>query len=636
MINVIKEYLVSLGMQVDKKSFDAADSTIETLENGIKQFAGTTVKQMALAGTAVMGFFATASVGIASFLGGLAKADLETEKFATQMWVSKDAAAEINNTLKAMNATIEDLYLSPELLRNFQQLRSTINEIKPPREFQSQMKFIRSIQLEFQRLRLEGTYALQWIGFYLFKYLEGPIRNVKIGMQGFNDALTKNMPRWTQSIAQFLSWIVRMGVAAARGGRDLIRLFAKLGDYIPDKLKIIGAALMALGFILKTGPFGMIFALFTGILLLLDDFYTYLEGGESAFGPLWKKLQDFFKMLKDTGIIDRLGEAFTRTFRSIGDWIEKTVVWFEELFKKAQERGYLDVIEKAWASTFGLLFNIISGLWSWIASFFDDLNDDNVLSGLIGSLADLSLTVLEAIGYVAGLVSEFLQMEQVQSVLEGIGNFITGTLKFALEGIKNTLDGITNSLKIAKAWISGDDAGLDQALKEMNELQKKESDFAQHYGGKVKDLFSFMFTDNAPNPFLSDTATVGIDKDSDKLNASINNLPRGLEPAFKKALNESEFIKGFRNYNQDLKTGLNLLAGAINPEVFDRYQAMSLGSYSSSYMYSNNSNQTIIRNENNPVFNITSTEPRAAAQEVNNTWTAWSSMNIRIMRPVTG
>lgn len=633
MINVIKEYLVSLGMQVDRKSFDTADSIIGTMESGIKQFAGTTVKQIASAGAAVASFYSLASVGIASFLGGLAKSDLEMEKFATQMWISKDVATEINSTLKAMNATMQDLYLSPELLRNFQQLRATIHDMKPPPEFQNQMKFVRSIQLEFQRMRLEATYALQWIGFYLFKYLEGPIRNIKSGMNGFNDAITKNMPRWTKSVAQFLSWLGRLGVAALKGGRDLLELFGKLGDHIPTRLKAIGAALLALGLILKTGPIGVIFALLSGVLLLLDDFYTYLEGGESAFGPLWKKLQDFFKLLKDTGVIDRLRESFARLFRTLDTWVDRAIGWLQELFNKAQERGYLDAIEKAWTSTFGLLFDIISGLWSWITSFFDDLNDDNVLSGLIDSIIDLNTTVWETIGWVADLVSEFLRMDQVKPVLEGIGNFISGTLRFALEGVKNTLDSITTSLKVAKAWLSGDDVGLEQALADMNELRKRESDFSEHYSGKIKDFFSFMFTDSSTrNPFVSGAT----DKDTDRLNASVNNLPRGLEPAFKKALNESELIKGLRNYNQDIKSGLNLLAGAINPEVFERYQGLSTGSYSGSYLYSTNTSQTIIRNENNPVFNISSTEPKAVAQEVNREWSNWSGMNIRNLRSIYG
>ncbi|MFC8686315.1 hypothetical protein [Brevibacillus porteri] len=636
MINVIKEYLVSLGMSVDQKSFDQADKAIETLEEGVKSFASSTVKSFAVAGTAIATTIATANVAIAKFLGNLAQADLENEKFATRMWISKDAAASLNNTLKAMNATIEDLYLSPELLRNFQQLRATINEMKPPPEFQNQMKTIRSIKFEFQRMRLEATYGLQWIGFYLFKYLEGPIKNIKKGFGGLNNAIIKSMPKWTKDIAQFLSWFVRLGIAMAKGGRDILRLFIMLGERVPTSIKLITTALLGLFLAIKA-PFIGISLLITGILLLLDDFYTYVEGGNSAFGPLWKKIIDFYKMLKDTGVIDRFGRAFDQVMATIDRWIKRAVDGTESFIQHLNERGYLESLQRSFESTFDVIYKVVKGFADWVFAFFDELNDDGILSGLLKSVLDLSQELIDTIGWVADLVSQFLELDEVQVILEGLSNFISGTLKFALEGIKNTLDSVVATLRLAKAWVSGDDVGIDKALGDFAELKKRQDSFADHYGGKVKDFFNFMVADeNAPNPFLSNTTTAGADKQNDRLNASINNLPRGLEPSFKKALNESELIKGFKNYNLDLKNGLTLLAGAINPEVFERYQALSTGTYAGNYMYSTNSNQTIIQNENKATFNITSTDPKSAAQESNQQWSQWSGLNIRNLKSIFG
>lgn len=630
MIDVIKEYLVSLGMSVDRKSFDDAGRTIETVEKTVKSFAGSTIKGFAVAGAAIVSALASASIGISVFLGSLAKADLENEKFARKMWLSKDAAAELNYTLKAMGATVEDLYLSPELLRNFQQLRSTIREMKPPPEFQDQMKSIRSIQFEFQRLRLEAAYALQWVGFYLYKYLEGPIKGIKGGLQGFNDAIIKGMPQWTKNVAQFFSWIARLGIALMKGGRDVLHFFSKLGDHIPDKLKLIGGALIALGLIIKTGPIGIAFALFTGLLLLLDDFYTYLEGGESAFAPLWKKLLEVYKTLKDTGAIDRWGKAFDKALRTIRDWIKIAGDWLQQLFSKFQERGYLDAFVGAWSSAFDLLYKIVKELWDWVVSFFKDLNDEGILSGLVDSLISLGKEVYSTISWVADLVSAFLEIQQVQDVLEGIGNILSGSLKMALETIKLNIDNVVNAIKLARAWLSDDENGVQEALQERKELTEKAKDRASYYGNKISKGLSYLFVDqNGSNPFLSD------EKQSDKLNSSVNNLPKGMEPSFKKAMNESELVKGFRNFNQDLKTGFSYLAAAINPDVFKQFQDMSMAGIPSSYMYSNTatSNQTIIQNENKPVFYITSTDPKGAAQEVGH---EWNGMNIRNMKAIYG
>lgn len=595
--NVIKSYLISLGMQVDQKTFDQADNAIESLEDGVKSFSNTVVKSFAAAGTAIIGTIATVNVAIAKFLGGLAQTDLENQKFATQMWISHDAAAELNNTLKAMNATIEDLYLSPELLRNFQQLRSTINEMKPPAEFKDQMKFIRSIQFEFQRLRLEGTYALQWIGFYLFKYLEGPIRSIKEGFSNFNDSLVESMPEWTRSIAQVLSWFVRLGHTIIQAGRDIFKLFDRIGDMIPTKIKVIGAALLALGIIMKTGPFGIFLTLISAGLLLLEDFYTYLRGGKSAFEPLWRRLQEFYQVLKDTGVIERLQQVFlasldmiSRAIYMVGD----ALIW---LFERGKE------------------------LSAWLYEFFGELNKEGLLSGLLMSFGDFGKEILNLVTWVGELIAKFFELEQVKSILQGIGDFLKDTFTVALENIKSLLDKITATMKIVRTYFSGDDAGFEQALNEMENVNNRQTQANLAYAGKVGTFANYaLFDENAPNPYGNNNA----------------NIAREIEPSFKKALNDSELVKGFRTYTQDLKSGLNLMAMAINPEIYDRYQAMSAGTYDSSYAYSTNSNQTIIRNDNNAVFHITAPSPQAAAQEVQTKWMGLNSMNLRNIRPVNG
>lgn len=595
MIETIKSYLVSLGINLDQKTFDKAENAMESLEEGAESFSKTVVKSFAAAGAAIIGTIASVNVAIAKFLGNLAQADLENEKFATQMWISKDAAAELNNTLKAMGATIEDLYLSPELLRNFQELRSTISEMRPPAEFGNQMKFIRSIKLEFQRLKLEATYALQWIGFYLFKYLEGPLRDIKTGFGNFNDAIIKSMPDWTRRIAQVLSWFVRLGHTIIQLGRDIFQFLDRIGDMIPMKLKVIGGALLALGLIIKSGPLGIMIFLLTSALLLLEDFYTYLRGGKSAFEPLWRRLQEFYQVLKDTGVIDRLKQAFlaaldmiSRAIYMVGD----ALIW---LFDRGKEVS------------------------AWLYEFFAELNKNDLLSGLLTSLGDFGKEILNLVEWVGGLIAKFFELEQVKSILQGVGDFLKDTFMVALENVKAMLDKITATMEIVRTYFSGDEAGLEKALKKAEDANNRQTQANVAYAGKVGGAINYaLFDENAPNPYGSNNA----------------NIAKEVEPSFKKALDSSELAKGLRTYSQDLKSGLNLLAMSINPEVYDRYQAMSTGTYDSSYAYSNTSNQTIIRTENNPTFYITAPTPQATAQEVNAKLIPYQGINIRNIRPV--
>jgi hypothetical protein len=142
------------------------------MDKTVEKFAGNSVKQFALAGSAVASFFVAANIGIAKYMQGLAKADLQNEMFARRMWMSKENAVAYKNTMSALGAELQDLYLSPELLQRYNELRKQAGQMAPPQEYSEQMKKIRDVTFEFQRLKLEATYAMQWIGYYLSKYLE--------------------------------------------------------------------------------------------------------------------------------------------------------------------------------------------------------------------------------------------------------------------------------------------------------------------------------------------------------------------------------------------------------------------------------------------------------------------------------
>ncbi|WP_103110749.1 hypothetical protein [Brevibacillus reuszeri] len=621
MIDVIKEYLVSLGMKVDKDSFQEASDTMQAVEDGAKKFIGTAAKGFAIAGTAITGAMVGATAGIYSFLSSLANADLANEQFARRMGMSKDAAEELNKTLKAMGVTIEDLYLNPGLMNDFKTLRTTIKDIRPPAEFKEQIKFIQSIQFEFQQLKLSGSYALQWIGYYLFKYMEGPLKRTKNTLQDINKKVIKDMPHWTKNVAQAISWIGRLGATFLKAGADAYRIFSKLGEKIPQDIKLIGAALLGLGIILKTGPLGIAFALITSILLLLDDFYTYLEGGESAFGPFWKRLLDFVDLLKNDGTIKRFGENLQDVFGKIGTSVQNGLEWIERLYRKFDDNGTLDNFKEGIATNVGTATQIIKDFGSWVGDVFDDLNEEGTLSGLEESLIGLGKELSEIYKDASKFVDELYGLEETKQVLTWIGDYLEGQLKFALQTINETIKAVTFSLKSARAFITGDDELLAQAKKDF---------FGEEDDNDTPEAGPKGFR-RPPKAALYDVREQGNKSQDSRIETSVNNLPKGLEPSFKKALNDSDLVKGFRTFNQDLNDGFTRMAMMINPEAFQQYEAMASGMYSNSYMYNttSSSQQKLIYNTNNPVFNINSTEPRAAAQEVN---ASWNDYNIRSMR----
>ncbi|WP_206923128.1 hypothetical protein, partial [Alicyclobacillus suci] len=90
------------------------------------------------------------------------------------------------------------LYLSPTLMQQYNELHSVALEMQTPGDYTQQIKQIQDIQLQLKQMRLEAYYALQWIGYYFIKYMQGPISNVQNVLQSINDVIVKNMPTWTK------------------------------------------------------------------------------------------------------------------------------------------------------------------------------------------------------------------------------------------------------------------------------------------------------------------------------------------------------------------------------------------------------------------------------------------------------
>jgi hypothetical protein len=447
MIDTIKQYLVSLGFNVDKQSYGEATKAMDGIEKTVAKFAGGAVREFAMAGAAVTAFVATATVGIAKLVGDLAQADLANEKLARQMWTSKDNAMAFNNSLKAMKATLDDLYLSPELMNNFKQLRSLAFQLRPPAEYQQQMKFIRSIQFEFTKMKLEATYALQWIGYYLIKHMEGPLTKIKAGLMGINDAIIKNMPMWTKEVARVLTGFLRAGETIVRVGGDLGKVFEKLGDQIPEKIKLIGAALLGLGVILKTGPIGIFMFAIAGLILLLDDFYTYMDGGDAQFGAIWEKLPK---------VIDSISTGVSTALKDL-----------KEFWDSLKDSEAADKIKSTAENTVESLKIIFGGVRRELTDIYDELEKRGEFTKLKENFLGLG-TALAGLGAAwSGMIKQTLGLKGTQELMSGLGHIIKTVVVEAVDILNTALKGTKLLIKGITDLINGDLDGLGKVGDEL-------------------------------------------------------------------------------------------------------------------------------------------------------------------------
>ena len=314
MIDIIKEYLVSLGFSVNNQSMNQARQAMRDAEGFVSRFAGSSTVQFAVAGTAVTTFVIAANAALASFMNRIAQTELANQMFARQMYTTVENASAITNSLNAMGRSFEEIYLSPELMAQFKELRGMSYQLRPPEEFKEQTKNIRSITFEFTKLKMELTQASQWVFYYLNKYLAPYIEKFKKSMQDLNDSIVKNMPKWTKEIARVVSWVGRLGVALFTAGQAIYKLFKDM----PSNLKVAGSAFMGFFTLLKMGPIGWLIAGITSILLLMDDFTTYKSGGKSAFAGMWEELDGGDSVIDSTKkSLESMGGSLSDILKSL-------------------------------------------------------------------------------------------------------------------------------------------------------------------------------------------------------------------------------------------------------------------------------------------------------------------------------
>jgi hypothetical protein len=298
-----------------EKTLSIKDATKSLAEEGtanVAKFSLSAVAEFALVATAVVGVVA----GIAKLMSGigdLAKQDIENEKLSRQLWTTKENAKEADMALKTMGASMQDLWFSPTLLKQFNQLRQDSKNLQLPPEFQQNIKVVQGLGLEFSRLKQLGSLAFQWIGNYILKYMAGPLNDIRSSMKGFNDWLIKTIPGIAKVLGSTLGIALRMlmtiGEVLGFIISGITKIISFIAEHIPKPLQNILKIIGLIGLAIMAGPLGAIVLLIAAI----DDFITYLKGGKSLTGTfidaIAKKFEyvqekiksviNFFKELKD-------------------------------------------------------------------------------------------------------------------------------------------------------------------------------------------------------------------------------------------------------------------------------------------------------------------------------------------------
>lgn len=353
MIDILKEYLVSLGFEVDEKKYKNATKKLKDYEQTAAKVADGVSKNMTKGAAVTVTALASITTGVMAYMESVARADIETEKFARRMWMTETNARSLQNSLKAMGESMDTIYdvaANPELRNRFLRLRADAAKLEGGPEIEQGLKEIRDFQFEFQRFKLLVSYGSRYVAYYLNKYLSAPLAQFKALLKSINDNGKEIAQKWGEKIAKWLSWLIRLFAVGAQGVYDLTVMIGRL----PGEMKLAMAAIAALGFA-AMNPFTLMIAAIGAVLLLLDDFYTWKRGGKSLLGDTWSELSNL-----DFG--SKSFESIKELLSSVGDLFDALGEKWKELNETVKEKTGFTILEHVLMTVDDFVSSIVTGI----------------------------------------------------------------------------------------------------------------------------------------------------------------------------------------------------------------------------------------------------------------------------------
>lgn len=418
---IIQSYLVSLGVQIDKPGFQQADATIKQTGATVEKVAGsmgTSFGAMAANFVKASTIISTALAGVTTSVVGLmtaaAKQDMEMQKYASSMMMGRDAAEQMKRATDALGESINDIIINPELMGRFKQLAADGGKMRVGGDFKETMKNFRDLIFEFTRLKQEASYAMTWVGYYLQKYLQRPLADIKEKFRQFNDAFIKNMSVWTEKAARAIVYILNIGKHFLDFLVDVGKALYKMWDSFPKGAKIAIAAITALGVVIKASPLGRMIMLVSTLLLLIDDYYGHMEGKKSAFGEYWDKLNGYIERGKQLWeeikpVAEEYWDRFVGFLQTAKTWVEGLATrvgeFLDEISQSAELQSFITLLKELGEDVLEGVVKGVKDTYKWLKSLYERMEEN----GAVASFKELVDKLYRAVKWV---------VEQVKSLVE--------------------------------------------------------------------------------------------------------------------------------------------------------------------------------------------------------------------------
>lgn len=297
---ILKSYLVKLGVQVDTAGFDKIKTILGDLEKAMGKNASSGFMQLVKSSGMLAGALLVVDTIMAKTISGVAKADMSYQLLAQKMYMSVDATKAFKIATDTLGHSAAEIAWNAELKGHYMTLVKDINELQVPQEAKDMFKQVRGIGFELKRMEVIGGRAIEMIAFNLLKLNKGEMNTFSEYLKNFNESIKKNLPEWSKQIAEFLQPFIDISRSFIDFLKDTWNYFApkveKLLKWFKDKWKTFsentreGIALIGVALLPLLGTVGLIAA----ALLLVDDYMNFTKGRASLemMIPIWETLND--------------------------------------------------------------------------------------------------------------------------------------------------------------------------------------------------------------------------------------------------------------------------------------------------------------------------------------------------------
>ena len=161
MIDILKDYLISVGMQIDKQSFSQANQAIKNVDKGLGRFADSATGKFIRVGAGATALAVAVVGAMGKFASSVAEADRQVGLLAKRLYTTKENARSLSIAMKQMKVSsldeLRELALDPESRQQFLELKSLARSLENPKTQQA-MREIRQMNQEWRKLMVRFEY----------------------------------------------------------------------------------------------------------------------------------------------------------------------------------------------------------------------------------------------------------------------------------------------------------------------------------------------------------------------------------------------------------------------------------------------------------------------------------------------